>query len=104
MRGQIRKRGKNWAVIVYLGRDSATGKKLRKWYTHRTLREAQAHLAHLLVHVQAGGGVARGRGSVGDFLDQWLRDDVARLGPKTRHTYAYDVRHYLIPALGIIPL
>ena len=105
MRGQIRKRGRSWAVIIYLGRDPQTAKKRRKWYTHRTQREAEAHLNQLLVQMQAGAGVPPGRLRVGEFLDQWLREDVAgRLAPTTESIYTYAVRHHLAPFLGHIPI
>src|SRR5205807_10550556 len=43
--------------------------------------------------------------SLGDYLEQWLRDDVAgRLAPTTEAIYAYAMRHYLAPALGTVPL
>ena len=105
MRGQIRKRGKSWAVIIYLGRDPQTGKKRRKWYTHRTQREAEAHLNQLLVQMQAGAGVPPSRLLVRDYFSQWLLDDVAgRLAPTTEAIYAYGIRRHLIPALGHMPL
>jgi integrase len=109
MRGQIRKRvGKrstSWAVIVYLGRDPATGRERRAWYTHRTQREAETHLARLLAQAQAGGGVPQARLLTGDFLDRWL-DDYARgaVTKKTLRTYRDQVRVHLRPALGHVPL
>lgn len=105
MRGQIRKRGKSWAVIVYLGRNPHTGKKQRKWYTHATRHEAEAHLAQLLVQVQAGGGVPPTRLKLEDYLEQWLRDYAAgALAPSTLLSYTRIIRGHIIPALGKIPL
>src|SRR5947209_18427558 len=105
MRGQIRKRGKSWAVVIYLGREPGSGRKRWKWYTHKTHREAEAHLTQLLTQVQAGGGVPPSRLLLGDYLEQWLRDDVAgRLAPTTEAIYAYAMRHYLAPALATVPL
>ena len=105
MRGQIRKRRKSWAVVLYLGTDKSTGRKRYKWYTHKTLREAEMHLSQLLTQVQAGSGVPPSRLLLRDYLDQWLRDDVAgRLAPTTEEIYAYAIRRHLAPSLGHIPI
>jgi integrase len=105
MRGQIRKRGTSWAVIVYLGRDPTTGKERRKWYTHRTLREAEMHLAQLLVQVASGGGVPPSRLLTRDFLSRWLDDYAAgAVTERTLQNYRGMVRKHLVPALGHIPL
>ena len=103
MRGHIRKRGKSWAVVVYFGRDQ-NGKERHKWYSHANRREAEAHLTQLLVQMQAGGGVPPGRLRTGDFLDQWLGDDVrGRLAPTTDEIYSAAVER-VKPAIGHIPL
>jgi hypothetical protein len=105
MRGQIRKRGKSWAVIVYLGRDITTGRERRKWYTHHTKSEAERHLAHLLVQVQGGGSLPPSRLRVCDYLEQWLPDYAeGTVAPTTLASYQSTVRRHLTPALGSIPL
>jgi integrase len=105
MRGQIRKRGKSWAVIVYLGRNPQTGQKRRKWYTHATKREAEAHLAQVLVQVQAGAGVPPSKLLLGDYLDRWLQDYArGMLAATTLRSYEETVRLHLAPALGDAPL
>jgi integrase len=105
MRGQIRKRGKSWAVIVYLGRDPATGKERRKWYTYRTQREAEVHLAQLVVQVASGGCVPPSRLLTRDFLSRWLDDYAAgAVTGRTLENYRGMVRKHLVPTLGHIPL
>ncbi len=105
MRGQIRKRGRTWSVIIYLGRDPQSGKKKRKWYTHPTRREAEAHLTQLLAQVQAGGGVPPTRLKLGEFLTQWLRDYASgAVAPTTFRNYSDTIRVHIIPALGQIPI
>jgi integrase len=105
MRGQIRKRGKSWAVIVYLGRDPQTGQKRRKWYTHATKREAEAHLTQVLVQVQAGAGLPPSKLLLGDYLDRWLQDYArGKLAATTLRSYEETVRVHLAPALGHVPL
>lgn len=106
MRGQIRKRGKSWAVIVYLGKDAATRKERRKWYTHKTRREAEAHLARLLDQIHGGGTIPSTKLRVGEYLTEWLRDhaEIKNLSPATRRNYADTFRVHLRPALGHVPL
>src|SRR5438105_4217913 len=100
MRGHICKRGRSWVVVLYLGRDPATGKKRQKWYSHRTQREAQAHLAQLLVQVQAGGGVPPTRLRLGEYLERWLQNYAAsRVAQTTFQSYQETVRKHLSPAL-----
>jgi integrase len=106
MRGHICKRSKNsWAVIVYLGRDTATGKERHKWFTHRTKQDAEAHLAQLLTQLHGGGTLPHTKATVAEFLQQWLRDYAAgAVGPVTLATYRDMIRVHIVPALGTIPL
>jgi integrase len=106
MRGQIRKRGKSWTVIVYVGRDAETGKERRKWYAHKTRREAEAHLAQLVTHLHGGGTLPNTKILLGDYLDSWLRDhaEIKNLAAATRRNYRDTLRVHLQPALGHLPL
>ncbi len=106
MRGHISKRYKNsWVMVVYLGRDPATGKERRKWFTHRTKQEAEAHLAQLLSQLHGGGILPSTKLSVREFLDQWLRDyATGAVGPVTLKTYRDIIRVHLVPAFGDSPL
>lgn len=70
MKGQIIQRGKkSWSVVVYVGRDPATGKERRKWFTHRTRRDAERHLHQLVAHLESGGAIATTRQRLGEYLD-----------------------------------
>lgn len=104
MRGCIVKRGpKSWAVVLYLGRRD--GKEVRKWYSHRTRREAQAHLAQILAAMQGGGWTPPTKMLTGDYLERWLQDyAVGAVGPVTLRNYQDIIRVHLTPALGHVPL
>lgn len=107
MRGCIVKRGpKSWAIVVYLGRDQTTGKERRKWYSHPTRREAEAHLSALLSQLHAGATLPSTKQRVGEYLEQWLRDygEIKNLSPTTRRNYGDILRVHLSPALGHLPL
>jgi integrase len=100
----LRKRGRKWAVVVYLGRDD-TGKKRYRWYTHETRKDAEAHMAQLHHQVQVGGGVTSKSIRVRQYLERWL-DDVAagRVRETTLVGYRDIVNRHLVPAMGDIPL
>lgn len=105
MRGHIRKRGKSFEAVVYLGKDPQTGKKRYKSCTWLTRREAEAQLHHLIAQAQAGTGVPPSRLRFGDYLEQWLRDyATSALRPATLRSYTNIVRHHFVPTLGHLPL
>lgn len=105
MRGQIRKRGSSWCVVLYLGRRPQTGKKAYKWVTYPNRREAEAALPKLLAQLGAGSTLPSPRLTVGSFLDEWSRTYVEGLpSPVTRRNYRDIVRVHLLPALGKVPL
>src|SRR5438105_4467548 len=105
MRGQIRKRGSSWCVVLYLGRQPQNGRKVYKWVTYASCREAEAALPRLLAQIGVGATLPSPRLTVGMFLDQWLRDFVEGLpSPVTRRNYRDIVRAHLQPALGQVPL
>jgi len=100
MRGHIRKRGNIYEIAVSVGKEN--GKYRYKYEYRPTKREADARLAQLMVQLQVHGSVVPSRLTTGDFLEQWLRDDVEhRLQPKTEATYRYVVNHYLVPLKDI---
>jgi integrase len=105
MRGQIRKRGQSWCVVLYLGRRPQNGKKVYKWTTYPTRRDAEAALPKLIARIGAGTTLPSPRLTVGMFIDQWLHDYVDGLpSPVTRRNYRDVVRVHLLPALGHMPL
>lgn len=105
MRGQIRKRGRNsWAVIVYLGRDPRTGKERRKWFSHKTRRDAERALRQVLNQLDAGGSIPDAKTLLGDDLRTWLRGHAGSIAPTTLASYRDTIAKHLAPALGYIPL
>src|SRR5205807_740927 len=105
MRGQIRKRGSSWCVVLYLGRRPQNGRKVYKWVTYPSRREAEAALPKLLSQIGLGATLPSPRLTVGTFLDQWLSDYVEGLpSPVTRRNYRDIVRVHLQPPLGQVSL
>lgn len=103
MKGQIRKRGNTYSVIVPLGKD-ASGKKRYKWVTCRTKREAEAKRAEL-VHQANTGMLTSPKGTVGEFIERWLNDyGKQRLSPTTLQGYQSIYYSGIAPVLGKIQL
>ena len=103
-RGNIQKRGNAYSVIVYLGKDPATGKEKRKRCTFPTLREAERFVHQFYAH---GGAVAppNTRVRLGEFLEQWLRDyATSAVSPTTLRCYQGIVKHIALSFLGLTPL
>jgi integrase len=103
MKGQIRKRGNSYSVIVPLGKD-ASGKKRYKWVTCRTKREAEAKRAEL-VHQANTGVLTSPKGTLGEFIERWLNDyGKQHLSPTTLQGYQSIYRSGIAPTLGKIQL
>ena len=107
MRGSIRQRSKgSWEVCVDIGRDPATGKRLRHFESLRgTKKAAQQRLAELLVSIEQGSYVKPKRITVGEWLSDWLNGYVkTNCSPRTLDGYRSILEHHVIPILGMIPL
>jgi len=103
MKGQIRKRGNTYSVIVPLGKN-ASGKKRYKWVTCRTKREAEAKRAEL-VHQANTGVLTSPKGTVGEFIERWLNDyGKQHLSPTTLQGYQSIYRSGIAPSLSKIQL
>ena len=77
MKGHIRERGKNWVVVVDLGKDS-TGKRRQHWETVKgPKRDAQRRLREILASVETGAYVKPSHLTLGEWLQEWLSGYVA---------------------------
>jgi integrase len=70
-----------------------------------TKREAEKRLAELQHQLNIGEYVKASKGTLGDFLERWLRDYAwPNLSPETAQVYDIIVHKHLIPALGKLEL
>jgi len=107
MRGHITKRCKNsYTIVLSLGNDPATGKRKQQWLSIKgTKKDAEKRLSELLSQLDTGGFVRPSKLTLGEFLEQWLRDYVwPNLAPTTSEIYEFIINHHLVPALGNLPL
>jgi integrase len=107
MKGHVRERGRGkWYAIVDL-RDSATGKRKRKWHSLpgcKGKREAQEKCAALVTEISKGSYVEPSKVTVEAFLERWLKHIKTQVSPKTYERYSGIVKQNLSPALGSIVL
>src|SRR5919199_108520 len=106
MKGTVIKRGGKWSVVLDLGPDPTTGKRLRRWHSgYATKKEAERARVELLHQLVTGQYVEPTKETLGAFLERWLRDYVAtNVAPSARKRYAEIVRQHVIPQLGQVPL
>jgi integrase len=103
MKGQIRKRGNTYSVIVPLGKDMS-GKKRYKWVTCRSKREAEAKRAEL-VHQANTGMLASPKGTLGEFIERWLIEYARpNLSPRTCEGYQNIYKSHISETIGKVQL
>jgi integrase len=104
MKGHLHERSPgHWAIIIEM-RDSATGRRKRKWHSFAgTKRQAQVECARLS-EVKVGTYVEPSKTTLGQFLDRWLDDVRTRVSPKTHERYTQICQKNIAPLLGAIPL
>jgi integrase len=106
MRGHLAKRSKgSWSIVLDMGRDPTTGKRRQQWVSVKgTKKDAERRLTDLLGQVDTGSYVKPTRITLGEFLQQWLRDYAqAHVRPRTLEVYHQRAKD-LIDGLGDIPL
>ncbi len=107
MRGQIVQRSTgSWTIILYLGRDLKTGKKLYKQHTVRgSKKDAERERVRLLHSYNNGVYQEPTREPTGEYLRRWIRDYAkTHVAASTYERYEDIVEKHLIPALGHVPL
>ncbi len=96
-----------WRGAVELGRDPKTGRRVRRYVSGRTKREATRKVRALRDQVVGGDlSVKAGRDMmVAVWLEQWLAGPAKlRLGEDMQRRYAQLIRDHITPTLGRIPL
>src|SRR5688572_26286587 len=89
--GSIVKRGENhWRVQYDDGRDPVTGERRRRRFSvSGTKKDAEEALRKALTQRDHGIDVSPERITLGEYLDQWLRDYGApKLAPSTLRRYS----------------
>lgn len=106
MRGTVIKRGSSWSVVVEVGRDATTGKRIRKWHSgYRTKKEAERARVELLSRLDQGSYVAPSKTTFGSYLvDEWLPAKRTTIKETTLASYEMHVTKHVAPRIGAVPL
>jgi integrase len=107
MRGSTRKRGKTWTALWELPADPQTGaRRQASKGGFRTQKEANAHLATVVVSVNAGAYVEPSKQPLVRYMtDEWLPGISATLRPLTVRRYEAVTRSYVAKRdIGAVPL
>ena len=106
MRGHIVKRGKNsYSIKVSMGKDANTGKYKYQWTTVKgSKKEAEKRLGEILHQLDTGTFMKPGKMTVGEYLDQWLKNYCPTIAPNTAQTYEFFIKRHIKPAIGQLPL
>src|SRR4051812_40620561 len=117
LRGGIRRHGHGWQARVSAGSDPSTAERIVLYETvpipeartksarERAEREAYKEAQKVLTRLQAeadGLKVARTKATVGALLERWMAQH--EIDPTTRMTYEAQIRLYIEPRLGDVPL
>lgn len=112
-RGSIRRRARCYEVRVSAGEDPTTGERIiltdsvpiEILGNDRSEREALKAAEKLRTRMLADADelkVARTRATVGALLERWMAQH--EIDPTTRMTYESQIRMYIVPAVGDVPL
>jgi integrase len=105
VKGYITSKNDHWYVVIYEGLDPATGKERRRWHPAGTDRIVAEALAERL---RAEAGTQDGRRSrltlAGHVKRSWLPRKARQRRPVTLAGYRRQLRLYILPELGPVPL
>jgi integrase len=98
-----RESDRRWVACVHLGYEG--GKRKRKYVYGETRREVAERLKRLHAEQSRGLPIPPERLTVGDLLDEWMRDVIGpKAAPRTVETYGRWIRLYIKPAIGHLRL
>jgi len=105
MRGHIRQRSPgHWAIVIDI-RETATGKRKRKWHSFTgTKRQAQVECAKLIAKIKNGTALDPAKVTLREYLERWLAHKSTQVSPRSAENYREVVEHWIAPALGIVKL
>jgi Phage integrase, N-terminal SAM-like domain len=105
MKGHLRERSPgHWAIVIDV-RDSATGKRKRKWHSFNgTKRQAQVECAKLIAEIKNGTALDPAKVMLREYLERWLAHMATQVSPRSAENYREVVEHWIVPALGNVQL
>src|SRR5688572_25158617 len=97
---QIVKRGDNWLVRVFTGRDG-NGKRT---FINKTVKgakkDAALFAARIETELSTGSYREPTKETLGDYLDKWLNGHASTVRERTTENYRYLLFKHIVPAIG----
>jgi hypothetical protein len=99
-----------WLAVLEIGRDPATGERVRRTITAATRREAAERLRVLRDHLDRGAVNVDARVTIAQWAERWLehvryrRDVTGDLRPNTAASYERLTRVHVLGRLGAVRL
>ena len=90
----------SWTIILD-HRNSATGKRKRKWHSFRgTKRQAQIECSRLISEMNGGSYVEPSKVTILQFFERWLRHIKPNVSPRTHERYEQIALKNISPLIG----
>ena len=91
-----------WETIITVGRDTGTGKLIRKSYYTKTQAEARKKQTAVTHRVDKGTYIEPSKMTVGQWLDVWLVEYTKGLKPYSFRNYQSQVKNHIKPFIGVV--
>jgi len=109
MTGRIEKKSNkngstSYRVVIELGECRITGKRLRKFATASTKKEADRLKNQMIADLQGNTFISISNKTVGEWVQEWLDTYSPSYSPTTVRGYTTLVRSHIIPAFGHVNL
>lgn len=106
MKGYVTRKNDHWYAVIYEGLDPATGRERRIWHPTGTDRaKAEALADQLAAEQRERRGTGRSRLTLAGHVQRtWLPRKQRQLRPATIDGYRRQLRLYILPHLGHVPL
>ncbi|MFQ5968578.1 MAG: tyrosine-type recombinase/integrase [Acidimicrobiia bacterium] len=102
--GHIEKRGDAWRVVIEAGRDPASGKRRRIVRSGLNYQLARRELRRLLTDLEEQTYVEPSQTTVTSYLWAWFQGHAMVAAENTLEVYGHQIRAYVVPYIGGIPL
>jgi len=102
---RVNKKGVSYRGVIELGECTKTGKRLRKYFTAPTKKEAERMKNKLISEYSSGSYLETSNKTVKGWIEEWLDTFVyPTYSPNTIRSYELVIKGHILPAFGHIKL
>ena len=101
MRGYIQKRGNKYSFILDMGKDTETGKRIRKRFSGFYLKkDAEKAMAQAINEVDRGIFIEPTNQTFKQYAMDWIENKKNNVRETTYYTYKFILEKNIYPAIG----